>query len=830
MTVTSPTQFDEAAYDASIEAAFDKACATITPTWPLDQAVAVNPHWHRIGAPLRQVAAKLAVLGRVRVLPSRPYLLNQWQIGRIQPIDLQQALAQLPSEERNTLTEQACIDVLHQRLRVPTLPLLMDLLDDPKQHHRRLSWRQSITFQISQTCAAYFDHHQAHWQPERPQGLYAFWYDTLTNDRGVGVMTELKGFSQALKQLPRDRYQAKHWAFRQLELPGDVWPNYLEALLLNINGWASWCAYVGQEQGNDNALRELLTIRLAWGALLLECRRADPTQQQALAQAFTELQTSWHEAEQRFKHTEQLFLIDEVWQSALEIGFQRHLLQALQQPAAAPTAQPSVQALFCIDVRSEPMRRAIESLAPDIETRAFAGFFGVPASYSPFASDLTRPQLPGLAKPQLAIGEQLILPHSTIAGDTATKTLAAKRQTHLLARLQAWSAIHWPSTTFSFVEAVGLGYLPHIWHWLKAPGQPKVNDDHTGLHAHQAAMLRPQLVNLTLDDKVKLAASTLRNMGIDQHMARLVLLIGHGSQSANNAHASTLDCGACGGQTGEANARALAFLLNEPEVRKGLVAHGINVPANTIFMAALHNTSTDQIQGFDSDLLPDQAQTQWQQVSNVFKQAGAKVRHERADSLWLQQGQDDKTLQHQFCQRANDGAQTRPEWGLTGNAAFVIGPRHYTQKYSLNRCYLHDYDANQDPNGEVLSNLMMGPMLVTHWISWQYHASACDPLHYGSGNKVLHNVVGGHLGVFEGNGGDLRIGLPMQSLFDGEVWRHEPLRLTVAIVAPPERIASIIDRQPLLQQLVNHGWLLLWAVHNNQISRYAQGAWLPISR
>ena len=75
-------------------------------------------------------------------------------------------------------------------------------------------------------------------------------------------------------------------------------------------------------------------------------------------------------------------------------------------------------------------------------------------------------------------------------------------------------------------------------------------------------------------------------------------------------------------------------------------------------------------------------------------------------------------------------------------------------------------------------------MIVTHWINGQYFLSTTDNDRFGSGNKVLHNVVGGHIGVFEGNGGDLRIGLALQSLHDGERWQHEPLRLTVVVDAP----------------------------------------------
>jgi uncharacterized protein YbcC (UPF0753/DUF2309 family) len=161
--------------------------------------------------------------------------------------------------------------------------------------------------------------------------------------------------------------------------------------------------------------------------------------------------------------------------------------------------------------------------------------------------------------------------------------------------------------------------------------------------------------------------------------------------------------------------------------------------------------------------------------------------------------------------RANDGAETRPEWGLAGNAAFVIAPRHRTLGTLLDgRCFLHDYDADPDADGSVLELLMTAPMLVAHWISWQYHASTCDPERMGSGNKVLHNVVGATLGVIEGNGGDLRVGLPLQSVHDGRRAVHEPLRLNVFIEAPRAAVAGVIAKHAPVRQLLDNGWVHLF--------------------
>jgi uncharacterized protein YbcC (UPF0753/DUF2309 family) len=119
-------------------------------------------------------------------------------------------------------------------------------------------------------------------------------------------------------------------------------------------------------------------------------------------------------------------------------------------------------------------------------------------------------------------------------------------------------------------------------------------------------------------------------------------------------------------------------------------------------------------------------------------------------------------------------------------------------------------------------------MVVGHWINFQYYASTVDNGRYGSGNKLLHNVVGGHLGVFEGNGGDLRIGLSMQSLHDGERWMHPPLRLGVFIEAPRTAIDAVLDKHPKVRELVENEWLHLFQLDSGvrAVIPRRNGEWL----
>ena len=112
----------------------------------------------------------------------------------------------------------------------------------------------------------------------------------------------------------------------------------------------------------------------------------------------------------------------------------------------------------------------------------------------------------------------------------------------------------------------------------------------------------------------------------------------------------------------------------------------------------------------------------------------------------------------------------------------------------------------------------------------QYNLSTTDNFKFGSGNKVLHNAVGDHIGVFEGNGGDLRIGLAMQSLHDGQQWMHTPQRLAVYIRAPQSAIAAVVAKHALLQHLINHQWLYVFQWQAQSLHRFQAGEWHPCPR
>ncbi|MBS0578538.1 MAG: DUF2309 domain-containing protein [Proteobacteria bacterium] len=811
-SVRSPAGMEQHALDSAI----DLACRVIAPSWPLERQIAVNPFWGLVDRRFDCVAASLRnLLGSRMSLPRLEYL-RHWRSGTI----TSRALAQAIAEHGSTMTIDDAIACLHK----PEAPsagmrLLSDLLDEGSPQDKAPPWRDTITQQISQFCSQYFDRHQADWRRPSKPGLYADWRSGLQVDHALEPLMHAPQIRARARGLPTSAPAAIAWALARLEVPPEHVLDVLQLCLLRINGWASWCAYLGWEARLDNTrdthLNELLAIRVSWEALLQEDRRE--------AGAACRLWQEWRRTAALTPSSAQT--TEALWQRAQEISYQDALLCQLQAPSTLGCAghidPASAHLVFCIDVRSERFRRSLEAVAPNVETRGFAGFFGLPIRYTPLGTSASRPQVPGLLAPRWEV--------TGSAGSLLEDQLIAARRKHALDVQAAWQPFfRLPSGAFSLVETIGLGYFGALLgrHFGSRP----TTADSWGLSGADAHRLRPHLCDHgpnMLAQSADLVTGILRAMTLTHGFARLLVLVGHGSQSANNPQSAGLDCGACGGQTGEINARLLASMLNDVSLRAALSARGIEIPASTLAVAALHNTTTDEIRLLDTHAAPASHQADLARLRRQLTEAGHRTRLERAPLLGFpDRSQQPKSLLKRYQMRARDWAQTRPEWGLANNAGFIVAPRSRTRGMNLEgRVFLHDYMWADDPDGAVLELIMTAPMIVAHWINLQYFASTVDPEHFGSGNKVLHNVACGRIGVFEGNTGDLRIGLSRQSVHDGNKSMHTPLRLSVFIEAPRAMIEAVIAKHKTVRQLVDNGWLYLFRLDNALIERLESRNW-----
>lgn len=782
------------------------ACDWIAPAWPLDKSIAVNPWWKMRDLPMAEVAAKLQTLGNVHMLMPKSYYHSLWQV-HIKPHHL--ALA------AQTIGANVSQDELLSYLAVEDNQThwlnICDLLDSDVSRDHKMPWRDEIVQQISQFTALYFQYpEQMQYVNDSGNGFYQVWLDVIRQDKGIEVLMSESGLNSHFASLPNqvDSLFAKvHAELFKQNSADDRFVDYCYALLLDVHGWASWLAYSAWqdafESKSNTLLLQLLAVRMAWDWVLWQQTRLNSSDKFNLMQSTFKQQLIEVSALESTWHAKQQYLW--IWQRALEYSYQQPLQKQLLSSKQNQVVTPELQAIFCIDVRSEPMRLALEAQSPAIQTLGFAGFFGLPIEYSISGSAFTRPQLPGLLKASIHVAQT-----GTIHSRQATASLINGQ----VAEKQSSEAA--PSA-FGFVEAKGIYRAVRLIKNTLFSSKPVHSINQIDLEGSWQISRDGHL--LSDSELANMAAGVLNAIGLKKFFAPVVLLVGHGSSSTNNPHAAGLDCGACGGQSGEVNVKVLAQILNAPNVRLELRKLGINIPDKTQFVASLHNTTTDELILFGvKDIQP------WQKW---LRGATAAAQKRRAMSVGIVA--DNITQRDQlFQKRATDWAQLRPEWGLANNAAFIVAPRAFTQNlYLAGRSFMHDYKYQDDIGFDILELIMTAPMIVTNWINLQYYASVTDNLKYGSGNKLLHNVVGGNYGVFEGNGGDLRIGLPMQSLHDGKEWRHQPLRLSVYIAAPQTAIAHIISKHKAIADLIENNWLYLfqWDKEQKQIRQFIAGDW-----
>jgi len=516
-----------------------------------------------------------------------------------------------------------------------------------------------------------------------------------------------------------------------------------------------------------------------------------------------------------------------VWLAAHERGYRAALLASIGTGTPGPVGTPRHAAVFCIDPRSEGLRRHLEHDGM-VATYGFAGFFAVAMAYRDVAGGEASPQCPVLVEPRVDVVERPASPAvEAVARDLRGRRVVAGAHDgfheakddlvgpYALADAGGWVA--GPVALARTLAARPYGRLREAAHRALVPGA--------------ATELVPE-PSITFEEQVLFARVLLSSTGLHDAGARLVLVCGHGSTTENNPYRSALDCGACGGHRGAPNARIAAAVLNRAEVREALVEHGITLDETTWFVAGEHDTATDEVLLLDRHLVPDSHADDLADLARRLEAAGDGLAVERAATLPGAPGSGGSGRTVRAVRgRSVDWAQVYPEWGLAGNAAFVVGPRSLTRGVDLGRrVFLHSYDAAADGAGDALETILTAPMVVAQWINCQYYFSSVAPDVFGAGTKTVHNVTAGAAGVVSGSGGDLRLGLPWQSVgIDGRPV-HEPLRLLCVVEAPIDRIDAVIARNQVLRRLFDNGWVALVAragPAGDWRERRRDGTWHP---
>lgn len=838
-SVFVPPAYDSPHVIRQLDEMLGSVASVVAPVWPLKDYVAINPFAGLSERRFTNARAFLRTFSDCETLMPLSYYAEQFKQGEFLEQDIEAALNDA-THSIGSATKDLTVDGITKLLakvsesgdgyasgsdrRVFTLAEKLDIVTGSH-------WSRTVVDEVGKFCASYYDEGQAIWSnPMKDLPVYQAWKSMAKIDRNIEVIG-LPEFADFVDELPDTAGAAIVYLLNQLDAPEELWESILLAEAFSVIGWSAWTQYTTRDSldvASENDFASLVAIRLAYDV--------------ALGKAFG-FSINWtaidHHSisfDQDQDATTNDSYVRAILLAASENAYQRDLLgkiQVSQQAASKVDAQRDqtrklAQMVFCIDVRSERYRRNLESFGQKVETHGFAGFFGLPIEFVSLGEKQGSANVPVLLKPKFKLHET----YQVDSVETYSIQLKSGSDTPLgkeevLARRSQirnfrsmWQKLQSSALgCFPFVETMGFAYG---WKLIQEslPGkQAKKDTRFDGIPTCQHDRLGPSLQGLnaqgiTTTEQADLAEGILRGTGLVENLARLVVFAGHGCETSNNPLKSGLDCGACGGHSGEPNARLAALLLNQPYLRNALADRGIEIPGDTMFVAAFHNTTTDEVSYFDTHLIPETHSDDLAELKSLTEAATRSNQAERAPVV------DSDTIED-LVNRSSDWSEVRPEWGLTGNAAFVIGPRSLTEHADLDgRVFLHSYRSELDPQDAVLEQIMTAPMVVAQWINMQYYASAVDQSNFGSGSKTIHNVVG-RFGILSGGGGDLMTGLPIESLHDGNELRHAPQRLTAVIAASRDSIDKIIGKHESVNNLATNGWMNLVAVEGENFFRLA---------
>jgi hypothetical protein len=600
-----------------------------------------------------------------------------------------------------------------------------------------------------------------------------------------------------------------------------LWPRYLAEVMMSLKGWAGLCHVVEQapylvDHGNHVRLVEWVSLFLiAELNTFLSCvgsRKFVVTEadvRYSISETAASAGKSGHETA-----------------AAAEWAAYRPILSQLQQarpPEAVPAAR--AQAIFCIDDREFSMRRYLETGAPDVGTFGAPGFFGLDIQLAEAGNDRPVKLCPPPARQNF-----------TLSIDHASSGSGSKGLHDLIWSSGARTLFSgWFATQLVGVP-MGLQFIARILLPGRFAKRRLEETDHASAKLKvfrgevQAlpAHMQDTAAGYTFDEAALRVSAMLSTIGFTGGFAPVVAVIGHGASSTNNPYFAAYDCGACSGRPGTLNARIFCRMANHPEVRRRLALRGIEIPAGTVFVPVLHDTTADHFEFLDRSVRNGIQAEALQYLEQSLREAAAQNALYRCRQFaGASRLRDSRAAVKHVSERALSLFEPRPEYNHATNIAAIVGPRWLTSQLDSDRAvFLNSYDPDRDPGGEVIARILGAVIPVCGGINLEYYFSRLDPEVYGAGNKLPQNVVG-CVGVMTGIESDLRTGLPVQMT---EI--HDPMRLMVFVLQKPELVASAVLASPDLVEWVENEWVHLVVqdpVSGAQV-RWQKMQWEPVTR
>lgn len=523
-------------------------------------------------------------------------------------------------------------------------------------------------------------------------------------------------------------------------------------------------------------------------------------------------------SEYDFEHPEQIFAptpktieddVISIWQEAYEWSYYDSVLAGIQKMHSKShrKTNKSFQALFCIDDREGSIRRHIENFDSKCETYGTPGHFGIGMFYQPKNSMFYTKVCPGSITPKhliKEIGEEEELKKDIHFSRKSYHPIWSIPYSMLIG---FWSGLMMFFNIFrpSF-STMAISSFSHMGKNSRLSIENKNPDDiENGLQ-----------IGFTIIEMADIVEGVFRSIGLIDDFGTLIYAFGHGGSSINNTHYAGYDCGACSGRPGSVNARVFAHMANKKEVRTILKERGIVIPDYTQVLGGLHDTTRDEFEFYDEDILMEKNKGLHKMNLEIFRMAldmNAKERSRRFFSV--NSKKTAKEIHREVRNRSVSLFEPRPELNHATNSLCIVGRHSLHEGLFLDRrTFSNSYDYSLDPKGELLLNILNAAVPVCGGINLEYYFSRVDNQQLGAGSKLPHNVVG-LFGVANGVEGDLRTGLPIQMV---EV--HDPIRLMMIVEHYPEVILEIIQQNKNTYEWILNEWIIFVAVHPDTYKTY----------